>query len=192
MKFAVLARDRQPVSRRRSLPGRRRRRVPSRSPGCPRRTSSPDRGRTVEQDVGHPGEAATVDGDHRAGDTARRGERRDRGRGRGSAVTSTAATPSPRASAVARADTFIFWNLKSGSPLLASGSGSMGATNPSPDGRSLVSFRGEPYHPTRDGSDRALGVREPSRRPRRAARSPSILAARCRRYLRGSGPCDGP
>ena len=41
------------------------------------------RRRTVEQDVGHPGETATVDGDHRCGNTAGRGERRDRGRGRG-------------------------------------------------------------------------------------------------------------
>jgi hypothetical protein len=38
----------------------------------------------------------------------------------GSAVTSTPTTPRTSASAVARAETFLFWNLKEGSPLLAS------------------------------------------------------------------------
>ena len=54
----------------------------------------------------------------------------------GSAVTSTPTTPSTSASAVARADVF-FGSLKEDSPLLASRSTTMGATNPSPQGRSL-------------------------------------------------------
>ena len=46
----------------------------------------------------------------------------------GSAVTSTPTTPSTSASAVARAEIFLFWNLKEGSPLLACEIGSTGAT----------------------------------------------------------------
>ena len=39
----------------------------------------------------------------------------------GSADTSTPTTPRASANAVARAEIFLFWNLKEGSPLLASG-----------------------------------------------------------------------